>query len=105
MSMLETRLTELLGCRYPIVQTAMGWVADPKLVAEVEKIVDGWPGVQGHHDLRSRSAGSQVFINMHIEVDGSLTLFEAHEIGAALKREICTRFPEVDLIIHKDPAQ
>ncbi|MEM9255525.1 MAG: nitronate monooxygenase [Pseudomonadota bacterium] len=31
--MLQTRLTELLGCRYPIVQTAMGWVADPKLVA------------------------------------------------------------------------
>lgn len=33
MSMLDTRLTELLGCKYPIVQTAMGWVADPKLVA------------------------------------------------------------------------
>lgn len=31
--MLETRLTELLGCKYPIVQTAMGWVADPRLVA------------------------------------------------------------------------
>jgi NAD(P)H-dependent flavin oxidoreductase YrpB (nitropropane dioxygenase family) len=31
--MLETRLTKLLGCKYPIVQTAMGWVADPKLVA------------------------------------------------------------------------
>ena len=31
--MLHTRLTELLGCRYPIVQTAMGWVADPRLVA------------------------------------------------------------------------
>ena len=31
--MLQTRLTELLGCRYPVVQTAMGWVADPKLVA------------------------------------------------------------------------
>ncbi len=31
--MLETRLTELLGCQYPIVQTAMGWVADPRLVA------------------------------------------------------------------------
>jgi NAD(P)H-dependent flavin oxidoreductase YrpB (nitropropane dioxygenase family) len=30
---LATRLTELLGCRYPIVQTAMGWVADPTLVA------------------------------------------------------------------------
>jgi NAD(P)H-dependent flavin oxidoreductase YrpB (nitropropane dioxygenase family) len=31
--MLDTRLTQLLGCRYPIVQTAMGWVADPTLVA------------------------------------------------------------------------
>jgi NAD(P)H-dependent flavin oxidoreductase YrpB (nitropropane dioxygenase family) len=33
MSALETPLTQLLGCRYPIVQTAMGWIADAKLVA------------------------------------------------------------------------
>ncbi len=32
-TMLDTRLCHLLGCRYPIIQTAMGWVADPKLVA------------------------------------------------------------------------
>ncbi len=31
--MLDTRLTEKLGCKYPIVQTAMGWIADPTLVA------------------------------------------------------------------------
>jgi NAD(P)H-dependent flavin oxidoreductase YrpB (nitropropane dioxygenase family) len=30
---LQTPLCELLGCRYPIVQTAMGWVAGPELVA------------------------------------------------------------------------
>lgn len=33
MSALDTRITELLGCKYPIIQTAMGWVADPELVA------------------------------------------------------------------------
>jgi len=32
-SALQTPLTELLGCKYPIVQTAMGWVANPALVA------------------------------------------------------------------------
>lgn len=32
MSALQTRLTEALGCRYPIVQTAMGYVADSNLV-------------------------------------------------------------------------
>src|SRR3546814_5566083 len=30
---LNTPLTDLLGCRYPVVQTAMGWVADARLVA------------------------------------------------------------------------
>ncbi len=30
---LNTRLTSLLGCRYPVIQTAMGWVADSRLVA------------------------------------------------------------------------
>lgn len=30
---LNTRITDLLGCEYPIIQTAMGWVADPNLVA------------------------------------------------------------------------
>ncbi|NPU91209.1 MAG: nitronate monooxygenase [Gammaproteobacteria bacterium] len=30
---LKTRLTELLGCEYPVIQTAMGWVADANLVA------------------------------------------------------------------------
>lgn len=30
---LDTRITQLLGCQYPIIQTAMGWVADARLVA------------------------------------------------------------------------
>ena len=30
---IRTPLTEMLGCRHPVVQTAMGWVADAKLVA------------------------------------------------------------------------
>ncbi|NIB39224.1 nitronate monooxygenase [Pseudomaricurvus alkylphenolicus] len=33
MSVLQTPLTQLLGCEYPVIQTAMGWVADPNLVA------------------------------------------------------------------------
>ncbi|MCP5018614.1 MAG: nitronate monooxygenase [Ketobacter sp.] len=32
-TVLNTKLCQLLGCEYPIIQTAMGWVADPTLVA------------------------------------------------------------------------
>ncbi|MFM2411475.1 MAG: hypothetical protein RL481_2303, partial [Pseudomonadota bacterium] len=31
--MLQTPLTEALGCRLPVIQTAMGWIAKPELVA------------------------------------------------------------------------
>ena len=43
---LDTRLTALLGCRYPIIQTAMGWVADPRLVAATcnAGALAFWPG-------------------------------------------------------------
>ena len=34
---LDTELTRRLGCRWPVVQTAMGWVADPRLVAATTK--------------------------------------------------------------------
>ena len=33
LAVLETPLSKALGCRYPIIQTAMGWVATPELVA------------------------------------------------------------------------
>ena len=29
----QTAIQKMLGCRYPIIQTAMGWVATPELVA------------------------------------------------------------------------
>jgi len=77
--------------------------ADPKMIARIGEIADGWPGVHGHHDLKTRTAGSRVFVNMHIELDGEQSLDTAHAIGAALRRAILKEFPEVDIIIHKDP--
>ncbi len=79
--------------------------ADPEVIEGIARIVDGWPGVHGHHDLKTRTAGSIIFVNLHIELDGSQTLDEAHAIGAALKRAIINAYPNADVIIHKDPVR
>jgi ferrous-iron efflux pump FieF len=78
--------------------------ADPDLVARVERIVADYPGVEGHHDLRTRTAGTRLFIQVHIELDGRQTLSEAHAISAGLKRALIAAVPNADVIIHKDPA-
>ncbi|WP_099827710.1 cation diffusion facilitator family transporter [Oceaniglobus indicus] len=80
----------------------MDRVADPSMVAGIEAIVRDWPGVHGFHDLKTRTAGSVVFVNLHIELDGHQSLEEAHAIGAALRRAILTQYPRCDVIIHKD---
>lgn len=36
-ALLQTELTQRLGCRYPIIQTAMGWVSDANLVIATTK--------------------------------------------------------------------
>ncbi len=82
----------------------MDRTADPELVAGIGKIAADWPGVRGHHDLKTRTAGSITFVNLHIELDGDQTLNEAHATGAALRRAILHAFPNTDVIIHKDPV-
>jgi ferrous-iron efflux pump FieF len=78
---------------------------DPAVVDGIARIVEGWPGVHGHHDLKTRTAGSVLFVNLHIELDGTQTLDQAHAIGAALKRAIIDAYPNADVIIHKDPVR
>lgn len=78
--------------------------ADPVTIAKVENLVSSWPGVLGHHDLKTRTAGNRVFVQVHIELDGTQSLEQAHGIGAGLKREILRIMPNADVIIHKDPA-
>ncbi len=79
--------------------------ADPALIDAIAAITRDWPGVRGFHDLKTRTAGSRVFVNLHIELDGEQTLREAHAIGAALRREILRAYPQTDVIIHKDIAR
>lgn len=78
--------------------------ADPDMIAGIEAIAAVHPGVHGYHDLKTRVAGSRVFVNMHIELDGSQTLEEAHSIGASLRRAIVATYPRADVLIHKDPV-
>ncbi len=78
--------------------------ADPTIIAGIETIARGFPGVLGFHDLKTRMAGSRVFVNMHIELDGAQSLDEAHAIGAALRRAILAAYPKADVLIHKDPV-
>lgn len=83
--------------------TLMDRQADPDMIAAIEAIARDFHGLHGYHDLKTRVAGSRVFVNIHIELDGAQTLNEAHAIGAALRRAVIAAYPRADVLIHKDP--
>lgn len=83
----------------------MDRTAAPAMVEDIATIARNWPGVHGFHDLKTRTAGSRLFVHLHIELDGDQTLREAHAISAGLKRQILKQYPQADVIIHQDVAR
>jgi len=60
--------------------------------------------VRNVHDLRTRSAGQYRFIQLHLEVDGNLTLARAHQVAVEVQERIESEFADTDVIIHEDPV-
>lgn len=70
----------------------------------IRAIARAHPSVIAVHDLRTRSSGTQAFIQFHLEMDGSLTLLAAHAIADAVMAEVQAAFPNAEVLIHEDPA-
>jgi len=83
----------------------MDRAADPAVVAGIERMAAEWPGIEGWHDLKTRQAGARIFVNLHVEIDGRLTLEQAHDIAAGLVRAIRRAYPRAEVIVHKDPVR
>jgi len=70
----------------------------------IKAIVRGHAEVKDIHDLRTRAAGVNQFIQFHIELDPGIRLVRAHEISDEVELEVCRAFPQAEVIIHQDPA-
>jgi cation diffusion facilitator family transporter len=56
------------------------------------------------HNLKTRRSGNLVFAELHLSVDSSLTVKEAHELTDHLENDVKDECPNVNLIIHVEPV-
>ncbi len=70
----------------------------------IRAIIVGHPSVRGAHDMRTRSDSDRIFIDSHVEMDGNISLRDAHAVDEALIAAIVKEFPNADVMIHHDPA-
>ena len=97
----------ILHSAWEIVRSAFDQLMDRELPDGVRTLIlqlaIQHPLVQGVHDLRTRHAGTSVFIQFHLELEDSLSLIEAHTISDEVEARLKEAFPDSEIIIHMDP--
>jgi cation diffusion facilitator family transporter len=75
--------------------------SDRQRIEELALQVDG---VEAAHAVRTRYVGSDLAVDMHIEVDGGLSVGEGHAIAVAVRRKLVEEGPNVtDALIQIEP--
>jgi ferrous-iron efflux pump FieF len=72
--------------------------------ARIVGIARGFADVRDVHDLRTRANGSSIHVQLHLEMDGALSLARAHDAADAVEAAIAAAFPGADVIAHMDPS-
>lgn len=73
-------------------------------VTKIRELILTTPKVENCHDLRTRKMGDMILVDVHIEVDGKMTVKEGHEISSEIRNRIVAEFPVLNVMIHIDPV-
>jgi cation diffusion facilitator family transporter len=97
----------ILWSAVSIVREAVAVLMDqelsPEVSAQMLELVCAVPGVLGAHDLRTRLSGTRWFVQLHIELPGELSLFQAHALCDQVETTIRAEFPRAEVLVHADP--
>lgn len=99
----------MIWSAYPILKEGIMMLLDVALdkeeVKKIETLLDQQPDITGWHFLKTRRAGNDIFISVHIVLTVSISLYDAHRISDNIEAKIKDLFPDdqVHIIIHLDP--
>ena len=73
---------------------------------EIQKIILSFPGVSSPHHLRTRRIGNYYAIEVHVRMDGKITLEEAHRTATAIENTLKEQFGKGTHVgIHVEPVK
>ena len=95
------------------ISAELGWrtisalldTAPRGLAEKIEKVAASIHGVVDAHAIRIRPSGAHTFIDMHVTMDGSVTLKEAHAATELIEDAILKEISPADVTVHVEPAE
>jgi len=88
------------GCLHEFAERAV----DRETLTQIENILQADKRIRQWHQLRTRGAGREIFIDLHILVDPMLNIAEAHQIAETLETNLHEQIARpVNVIVHVEP--
>jgi len=72
---------------------------------KIRQSVESIPGVYDCHDIRVRTAGANLFVDMHVLLDPKQSLDKAHQLTEQVEAAVKRVAPEADVTVHAEPRQ
>jgi divalent metal cation (Fe/Co/Zn/Cd) transporter len=70
---------------------------------KIMSAVEALSGVVDCHSVRLRYSGPQLFVDIHVLVDGNQTLKDAHNLTEVIESVIQKLVPNADVTVHPEP--
>lgn len=78
--------------------------AAPAGMAEkIKAAVESDDAVHDCHAVRIRHSGPHYFVDLHVLLDGSMTLEKAHLLTESIEERVRTILPDADVTVHPEP--
>jgi cation diffusion facilitator family transporter len=81
----------------------MDRAVDAEETAAIRQTVAQTPGVRSVHDLRTRKMGDKIVVDVHLEVDATLTVEAGHDIAVVARQRVMQRHRVLNVMTHVDP--
>ena len=100
----------IIKVAYDLCRTALAELLEKSLPREVEDeilaIISAMPNVYKPHNLRTRRIGANIAIEVHIRVDGSMTVHDSHEISRDIEQALREKYgAQTAVAIHVEPLK
>jgi len=88
----------------PAIRELVDTAPDAAVGTRITDALMATPGVRDAHDLRLRRMGGAIQADVHVALDPSMTLSEAHRVSEAARTQVLAQLPDVaEIIIHPEP--
>lgn len=73
---------------------------DEETVQKIRSVIESEPGITDYHWLKTRKAGNDYFVDVHLVFTPDISLLEAHRIGDNVEAKIKAINPKADWLIN-----